>query len=66
MKRTKALLVITCIYILAFVVGALLVLLLFNCISIPMMEKRQLKRRPDYESYRKETSRLLLLPRRAK
>lgn len=47
-------------------VGALLVLLLFNCISIPMMEKRQLKRRPDYESYMKETSRLLLLPHRAK
>ena len=29
-----------------------------------MMEKRQLKRRNDYENYRKTTSRLLLLPRR--
>lgn len=38
--------------------------LLFNFISIPMMEKRQLKRRPDYENYRKTTSRLLLLPKR--
>jgi steroid 5-alpha reductase family enzyme len=38
--------------------------LLFNFISIPMMEKRQLQRRSDYENYRKTTSRLLLLPRK--
>lgn len=43
-------------------VGALAVLLLFNFISIPMMEKRQLKRRADYSEYRKTTSRLLILP----
>ncbi len=42
--------------------GALSVVLLFNFISIPMMEKRQLSRRPDYSEYRKITSRLLLLP----
>ena len=42
----------------------ILFVLLFNFISIPMMEKRQLKRRSDYEMYRKTTSRLLLLPKR--
>lgn len=40
------------------------IVLLFNFISIPMMEKRQLSRRPDYENYRKSTSRLLILPKR--
>ncbi|MCQ2519074.1 MAG: DUF1295 domain-containing protein [Lachnospiraceae bacterium] len=43
-------------------IGALSVALLFNFISIPMMEKRQLSRRPDYVQYKKETSRLLLMP----
>ena len=42
----------------------ILFVLLFNFISIPMMEKRQLKRRFDYEMYRKTTSRLLILPKR--
>ena len=42
----------------------ILFVLLFNFISIPMMEKRQLKRRSDYEMYRKTTSRLLILPKR--
>ena len=43
-------------------VGALAMVLLFNFVSIPMMEKRQRARRPDYDEYAKETSRLLLLP----
>ena len=47
-----------------FDVGCILMVLLFNFISIPMMEKRQLSRRPDYEMYRKTTSRLLILPKR--
>ena len=43
-------------------IGFLSVAVLFNVVSIPLMEKRQLARRPDYAAYRKETSRLLLLP----
>lgn len=45
-----------------YVIGFVSVTLLFNIVSIPMMEKRQLSRRPDYTLYRTETSRLLLLP----
>ncbi len=41
-------------------VGALMVALLFNCVSIPLMEKRQMQRRPEYAQYKKEVSRLLL------
>lgn len=41
-------------------IGALLVVLLFNFISIPLMEKRQMSRRSDYAEYKKNTSRLLL------
>ena len=37
-------------------------ILLFNFISIPLAEKRQLKRRKDYLTYKKRTSRLLILP----
>lgn len=44
--------------------GFIVIVLLFNFISIPMMEKRQLKRRHDYKIYRKTTSRLLILPKR--
>ena len=44
-----------------YAVGALSIALLFNIVSIPMMEKRQLKRRPDYKDYQNQTSRLLLL-----
>jgi steroid 5-alpha reductase family enzyme len=40
--------------------GALGIALLFEFISIPMMEKRQLVRRADYSAYRKKTSRLWL------
>lgn len=42
-------------------VGALLVAMLFALVSIPMMEKRQLARRPDYAVYRRETP--CLVPR---
>lgn len=44
--------------------GAVAMILLFNVVSIPMMEKRQLARRPDYAEYRRTTSRLLVLPNR--
>ncbi len=47
-------------------VGFVGMLLLFEVVSIPMMEKRQLARRPDYARYRRETSRLLLLPPQGK
>lgn len=43
-------------------IGVIAVTVLFNVVSIPLMEKRQLARRPDYAEYRKTTSRLLLLP----
>ncbi len=43
-------------------VGALSVFILFNVVSIPLMEKRQLSRRPEYAQYKKETSRLFLMP----
>lgn len=45
-------------------IGFLSVAILFNVVSIPLMERRQLARRPEYASYRKETSRLLLLPKK--
>ncbi len=43
-------------------VGFVLIVILFSFASIPMMEKRQLARRPDYEEYKKRTSVLLPLP----
>lgn len=45
-------------------IGVIAVTVLFNVVSIPLMEKRQLARRPDYAEYRKTTSRLLLLPQK--
>lgn len=45
-----------------FALSFLPILLLFEFISIPMMEKRQLARRSGYLVYQKETSRFLLLP----
>ena len=39
--------------------GTLLILLLFEFISIPMMEKRQISRRPDYLEYIKTTPRMV-------
>lgn len=44
--------------------GFLSILILFLSVSIPMMEKHNLARRPDYEEYQKNTSMLLLLPNR--
>lgn len=45
-------------------IGFLSIAILFNVVSIPLMEKRQMQRRPEYAQYRKETSRLLVLPSR--
>lgn len=45
-----------------FGIGFVSVAVLFNVVSIPLMEKRQLSRRPDYADYQKTTSRLLLWP----
>lgn len=47
-------------------IGALSVFILFNIVSIPLMEKRQLSRRAAYKEYKLRTSRLLLLPRKNK
>ena len=47
-----------------YVIGALSIAVLFNAVSVPLMEKRQLVRRPAYDGYRKTTSRLLLLPKK--
>lgn len=47
-----------------YAVGFVSVAVLFNVVSIPLMEKRQLSRRADYADYIKTTSRLL--PRRNK
>lgn len=44
--------------------GCVLMFLLFYFISIPLMEKRQVKRRSDYTVYQKTTSKLLILPKR--
>ncbi|MCQ2406228.1 MAG: DUF1295 domain-containing protein [Oscillospiraceae bacterium] len=40
-------------------IGFISVMVLFNVVSIPLMEKRQLERRPAYRQYMLETSRLL-------
>ncbi len=47
-------------------VGALANTCLFVFISIPLMEKRQLERKPDYAAYAARTSMLLLWPPRSK
>lgn len=47
-------------------VGSLLIILLFNFISIPLAEKRQLSKRSNYKEYQLETSRLLILPKKKK
>lgn len=46
--------------------GALLILLLFEFISIPLMEKRQIARRPDYLDYIKTTPRMVPFTKRKK
>lgn len=43
--------------------GAIAIILLFICISIPMAEKRQLARRPEYAEYKKHTRMMLPLPK---
>lgn len=45
-------------------IGSLAVAILFNVVSIPLMEKRQLSRRPQYADYKRITSRLLLRPQK--
>ena len=47
-----------------FSLGYILMALLFLFISIPLMEKHNLEKRPSYEEYKKHTSMLLILPRR--
>ena len=44
--------------------GFILMILLFEFISIPMAEKRHKFRRNDYIDYIKSTNRLLILPKR--
>jgi len=46
--------------------GAVLIFFLFIFVSIPLMEKRQVSRRPDYVAYQKTTSVLLLWPKKPK
>lgn len=45
-----------------YCVGFLSIALMFNIISIPLMEKKQLSKRTSYSEYKKKVSRLLLLP----
>lgn len=47
-----------------FALGYLPMLLLFIFVSIPLMEKHNIERRPTYVEYKKHTSMLLILPRR--
>ncbi len=44
--------------------GYILMVLLFVFISIPLMEKHNLKKRPAYKEYQEHTSMLLILPKR--
>lgn len=50
----------------AYGIGFLSITVMFNVVSVPLMEKRQLARRPAYREYRESTSRLLLLPKRTR
>ena len=45
-------------------IGFIVMLLLFTCISIPLMEKHNIEKRPAYIEYKKHTSMLFVLPRR--
>lgn len=45
-------------------VGTVIMILLFEFVSIPLMENRQKSRRSDYVDYIKHTQRMLILPRR--
>lgn len=44
--------------------GFIIMLALFLFISIPLMEKHNIEKRPEYKEYKKHTSMLLILPRR--
>ncbi|MBR3423934.1 MAG: DUF1295 domain-containing protein [Clostridia bacterium] len=44
--------------------GFVTIIVLFLVVSIPMMEKHNAERRPDYKEYKDRTSMLFLLPRR--
>lgn len=44
------------------IIGPLFILVLFYYISIPLMDQRNLSRRPNYEKHMKKVSKLLLLP----
>ena len=46
-----------------FGIGFILILLLFEFISIPLMEKRQISRRSDYLEYKRVTPRLFMIPK---
>ena len=46
------------------VAGPVVMVLLFQVVSIPMMEDRSLQRRPDYTDYQARVPKLLPLPRR--
>lgn len=48
------------------IMSPIIVLLLFGYISIPMMEKRQLSRKPAYKEYKENTNMLLIFPRKSK
>ena len=41
------------------IIGPIAITILFNVLSIPLMEERNLERKPDYEIYKKQTSRLI-------
>lgn len=45
-------------------IGAVFMTALFLLVSIPLMEDRQISRRPHYKSYQEKTSKLLLLPKK--
>ena len=44
--------------------GFITIIILFLIVSIPMMEKHNAERRPDYKKYKDRTSMLFLLPRK--
>ena len=51
-------------YFYIYMIGTILIDLLFIFISVPMMDKRNLLTKPDYKEYLDKTSALLILPKR--
>ena len=41
------------------ILGPIAITMLFLCVSIPMMERRQLQNKPGYAEYKKQTRRLI-------